>query len=68
MFSSAFQTLKDRNKVRWFVIGTPGSHKEMELMNQIVQNEKEMKNVQQMLPAQKGKLPEEGTTSNANWS
>lgn len=37
-------------------------------MNQIVQNEKEMKNVQQMLPAQKGKLPEEGTTSNANWS
>lgn len=50
-FSSASQTLKDRNKVWRFVIGTPGSHREMELTNQIVQNWKEMKNTQQMLPA-----------------
>lgn len=40
----------------------------IDLRNQIVQNGKEMKNVQQMLPAQKCKPQEEGTTSNANWS
>lgn len=68
MFSSALQALKDRNKVWWFVIRTPGSRKETDLRNQIVQNGKEMKNVQQMLPAQKCKPQEEGTTSNANWS
>lgn len=47
----SFGGLKGRNKVWWFVIRAPGSHKEMELRNQIVQNGKEMKNVQQMLPA-----------------
>lgn len=51
MFSSVpFRAWKDRNKVWWFVIREPGSHKETELMNQIAQNGKEMENVQQMLP------------------
>lgn len=44
----------------WFVVRTPGSRKEMELMNKIVQNGKEMKNVQQMLPAQSGSFGKRG--------
>lgn len=59
--------LKGRNKVWWFVIRTLGSHKETGLRNQIVRNGRGMKNAQQMLPAQKRKPREEGTTSNTNW-
>ena len=50
----------DRNKVWWFVIRTPGSRKERGLRHQIVQNGKEMKNVQQMLAAQSVNLGKKG--------
>lgn len=64
--SVPFRAWKDRNKVSWFVIRAPGSHKETELMNQIAQNWKEMKKCAADAPRLRTSLGK--AHSKADWS